>query len=191
MKNIIHIFGASGSGTTTLGKKICEELGYTLMDTDNYFWIPTEPPFTHKRSKKERIELMKNDINKSENVVISGSLTDWGDELIPYFTLAIRIEMKQSVRIDRLVKREKERYGSRIEPNGDMYQHHIEFVEWAKSYDNGGLDIRSKAMHDELEKSFQCKILYLDGEDNLDNKFIKVLKALDIKKWTNQNFVEV
>ena len=28
MKNVIHIFGASGSGTTTLGKKICEELGY-------------------------------------------------------------------------------------------------------------------------------------------------------------------
>ena len=120
MKNVIHIFGASGSGTTTLGIKICEELGYTLMDTDTYFWMPTEPPFTHKRSKEERIELMKNDINKSENVVISGSLTDWGDELIPFFTLAIRIEMKQSVRIDRLIKREKQRYGLRIEPNGDM-----------------------------------------------------------------------
>ena len=42
MKNVIHIFGASGSGTTTLGKKICSELGYTLMDTDAYYWIPTE-----------------------------------------------------------------------------------------------------------------------------------------------------
>ena len=41
MKNVIHIFGASGSGTTTLGKKICEELGYTQMDTDDYFWMPT------------------------------------------------------------------------------------------------------------------------------------------------------
>lgn len=180
-KNVIHIYGASGSGTTTLGKKICEELGFTQMDTDDYFWMPTEPKFTHKRPKKERIELMKNDINKSENVVISGSLTDWGDELIPYFTLAIRIEMKQSVRIERLVNREKERYGLRIEPDGDLYQHHIEFVEWARSYDNGGLNIRSKAMHDELEKSFPCQILYLDGEDKLEDKFEKVLKALDIK----------
>lgn len=180
-KNVIHIYGASGSGTTTLGKRICEELGFTQMDTDDYFWMPTEPKFTHKRPKKERIELMKNDINKSENVVISGSLTDWGDELIPYFTLAIRIEMKQSVRIERLVNREKERYGLRIEPDGDLYQHHIEFVEWAKSYDNGGLNIRSKAMHDELEKSFPCQILYLDGEDKLEDKFEKVLKALDIK----------
>lgn len=181
-KNVIHIFGASGSGTTTLGKKICDELGYTQMDTDDYFWMPTESKFTHKRPRKERIELMKNDINKSENVVISGSLTDWGGELIPYFTLAIRIEMKQSVRIERLVKREKERYGSRIEIGGDMYQQHIDFIEWAKSYDNGGMDIRSKAMHDELQKSFPCKILYLDGENKLDDNFEKVLKVLDIKK---------
>lgn len=182
MRNVIHIYGASGSGTTTLGKKICDELGYTHMDTDDYFWMPTEPKYIHKRPKSERVELMKNDINKFENVVISGSLTDWGDELIPYFTLAIRIEMNLSARIERLVQREKERYGSRIEPDGDLHQHHIEFIEWAKSYDNGGLDIRSKAMHDELEKSFPCEVLYLDGEDELDVKLDKVLKTLGIEK---------
>ena len=66
MKNVIHIFGASGSGTTTLGKKICSELGYTLMDTDTYYWIPTEPPFKLKRPANERIELMKNDINNQQ-----------------------------------------------------------------------------------------------------------------------------
>ena len=125
---------------------------------------------------------MKNDINKSDNVVISGSLTDWGDELIPYFTLAIRIEMKQSVRIERLKKRERERYGSRIEPDGDLYKRHIDFIEWAESYDDGGLDIRSKALHDELQKSFRCKILYLDGEEELDDKFEEVLKFLNIQK---------
>ena len=76
MKNIIHIFGASGSGTTTLGRKICEELGYQLMDTDDYFWMPTEPKFTIKRPREERIELMTRDIHNAENVVISGSLVD-------------------------------------------------------------------------------------------------------------------
>ena len=42
MKNVIHIFGASGSGTTTLGKKISEELGYSFMDTDDYFSYRTK-----------------------------------------------------------------------------------------------------------------------------------------------------
>lgn len=180
VKNVIHIYGAAGSGTTTLGKKISDELGYRLMDTDDYFWMPTEPKFTLKRPREERIELMKRDIEKLGNVVISGSFTDWGDVLIPYFTLAIRIEMEQSIRIERLVKREKERFGSRIEPGGDMYQHHIDFVNWAKSYDNGGTDIRSKAMHDEWQKKLLCKILYLEGASKLEDNFAKVLGELGI-----------
>lgn len=179
MKNIIHIFGAAGSGTTTLGKKICEELGYTHMDTDNYFWMPTDPPFMVKRPSKERIEHMKKDIADSENVVISGSLTDWGDVLIPCFTLAIRIEMDPHVRIERLIQREKKRYGSRIQPDGDLYQKHLEFVEWAKLYDTGGMDVRSKVKHDEWQKLLGCEILHLDGVDTVEGHFAKVKEILD------------
>ena len=32
MKSVIHIFGASGSGTATLAKKISEGLGHKMMD---------------------------------------------------------------------------------------------------------------------------------------------------------------
>lgn len=179
MRNVIHVFGASGSGTTTLAKKISEELDYKMMDTDEYYWMPTEPKFTIKRPIEERLELMIKGIDNSENVVISGSLTDWGDVLIPYFTLAIRIEMEQDLRIDRLVKREKERYGSRIEPGGDMYQQHIDFVKWAKAYDNGGMDMRSRVKHDDWQKLLLCDILYLDGADTLENNFAKVKDILD------------
>lgn len=181
MKNVIHIFGASGSGTTTLGKRICEVLGYTLMDTDDYFWMPTNPRFTQKRPVDERIALMKRDIDQSENVVISGSLTDWGDVLIPFFTLAIRIEMDQTLRIERLKQREKARFGSRIEPGGDMYQQHLNFIEWAKTYDTGGMDIRSKIKHDEWQKLLSCQVLCLNGADTLDANFEKVLTALGKK----------
>ncbi len=179
MKNVIHIFGASGSGTTTLAKKISKELGYKMMDTDDYFWMPTEPKFTLKRPVEERLELMIKDIDESGNVVISGSLTDWGDVLIPYFTMAIRIEMEQDLRMERLVRREKERYGSRIEPGGDMYQQHVDFVEWAKAYDNGGMDMRSKAKHDDWLKLLSCDILFLDGADTIENNFVRVKNILE------------
>ena len=62
MKNVIHIFGPSGSGTTTLGEKICRELGYVLMDTDDYFWMPTDPKFTATRPTAGRICLMRRDM---------------------------------------------------------------------------------------------------------------------------------
>ena len=80
MKQVIHIFGASGAGTSTLGKKICDELGYFFMDTDDYFWEPTDPNYTVKRSFEERLRLMKEDIEKHDQIVISGSLVDWGDD---------------------------------------------------------------------------------------------------------------
>lgn len=181
MKNVIHIFGASGSGTTTLGKKICEELGYYLMDTDKYFWMHTEPKFILKRPRDERIELMTKDIHKFENVVISGSLTDWGDVLIPYFTLAIRIEIEPEIRISRLIQREKDRFGTRIESGGDMHQQHLEFIEWAKSYDTGGLNIRSKAKHDEWQKLLKCELIHLDSADTVESNFEKIKKILNKK----------
>ncbi len=179
MKNVIHIFGASGSGTTTLGKKICEELGYTFVDTDDYFWMPTDPKFILKRPREERIELMKKDIDRADHVVISGSLVDWGDVLIPYFTLAVRIEMEQEIRIERLKQREKKRFGARIESGGDMYRQHLDFIEWAKAYDTGGLNMRSKAKHDEWQKLLPCEILHLDGANTVADHFARVKQILD------------
>ena len=106
MRNVIHIYGASGSGTSTLGRKISEELGYKFMDTDDYFWVPTNPQYSTKRSREERLALMKKDITENENVVISGSLVDWGDELIPMFTLVVRLVTDTETRIERLKNRE-------------------------------------------------------------------------------------
>lgn len=179
MKNIIHIYGASNSGTTTLGRKISEELGYKFMDTDDYFWLPTNPPYTIKRSKEERIALMKKDISEADNVVISGSLVDWGDELIPLFTLAIRLVTDSKIRIERLKTREKQKFGERIMPDGDMYAQHMEFLEWARKYDTGGANMRSKAGHDEWQKLLLCKQIVLNGADALEENFSKVKMEID------------
>lgn len=168
---VIHIYGAAGSGTSTLGKYISEKLGYYWMDTDDYFWQPTNPPYTIKRDVPKRLALMKKDIAKWDKVVISGSLVDWGDELIPLFSLAIRIETETDIRITRLQKRERECFGTRIDVGGDMYENHKEFIEWASAYDNGDLDMRSKAKHDEWQKLLQCKQIELDGGETLEHNF--------------------
>lgn len=149
------------------------------MDTDDYFWMPTNPPYTTKRDVHERLRLMKEDIQNSDNVVISGSLTDWGDELIPLFTLVIRLITDSDTRIERLKKREYEELGSRIKPGGDMYENHLEFLEWAASYDTAGLDSRSKAKHDEWQKLLQCKQIMLNGADDLDENFERIRQALN------------
>ncbi|MBR4692479.1 MAG: hypothetical protein IKP17_06955 [Oscillospiraceae bacterium] len=58
-KNVVHLFGASGSGTSALGRAIGEKTGWFFMDTDDYFWAPTDPPFTAKRAAPERLKLLR------------------------------------------------------------------------------------------------------------------------------------
>ncbi len=177
-KQVIHIYGASGSGTSTMGRFISEKLGYFFMDTDDYFWETTDPPYQIKRNRSDRLALMKNDITQHDKIVISGSLVDWGDELIPLFTLAIRVETDTAIRIDRIKKREQKRFGSRIETGGDMYKHHLEFLDWAASYDTGGLDMRSKAKHDDWEKQVQCPKILLDGSLPIETNFETILQNI-------------
>lgn len=177
-KSVIHIYGASGSGTSTLGKFISEQLEYTFMDTDDYFWLPTNPKYIKKREIAERLQMMKKDILHSDKVVISGSLVDWGDDLIPYFTLAVRVVTDKNVRIERLKEREKKHFGSRIEIGGDMYQNHVEFIEWAAAYDTGDIHMRSKSKHDHWQKLLKCKQITVNGEDDLKYNLENIKNAL-------------
>lgn len=47
MKKNIHILGASGVGTSTLGVALSKHLPHTHLDTDDYYW-------TDKFTKKEK-----------------------------------------------------------------------------------------------------------------------------------------
>lgn len=106
--------------------------------------------------------------------MISGSLDNWGDELIPLFTLAIRLVTDTEIRIERIRIREKQKFGDRILPDGDMYETHMEFIEWARKYDTGSTNMRSKARHDEWKKLLLCKQIVLNGADELEENFRKV-----------------
>ncbi|MDE6313899.1 MAG: AAA family ATPase [Lachnospiraceae bacterium] len=173
---IIYIYGASGSGTTTLRKYISEKLNYTFMDTDDYFWKPINPPYKEKRNISERLELMKKDIEKSDKVIISGSLVDWGDELIPLFTFVIRLNTATDIRVQRLKRREYEHFGSRIEIGGDMFEEHQKFLAWAAAYAHEDINMRSKAKHDKWQKLLQCKQITLDGSIDVKDNF-EIIKS--------------
>ncbi|CCX37160.1 shikimate kinase [Clostridium sp. CAG:1013] len=178
-KQVVHIFGASGSGTSTLGREICRKLGFRFLDTDDFYWMPTDPKFTQKRPPEQRVELMREEILKPGSAVVSGSLVDWGDPLIPLFTLAVRLQADTQLRIQRLKQRERQEFGSRIDPGGDMYQDHLAFLEYAQGYDAGGMDMRSKAKHDAWQQLLLCPLLVLDGGGDLEENFAAVKTALD------------
>ncbi len=169
MKHVIHIFGASGSGTTTLGRALAADMGLVHMDTDDYYWLPTDPKFTTKRPIEERLRLMNADIDAAKKgVVISGSLTGWGDPLIPQFTHVVRLTTPTEVRIERLRQREYAYFGERIHEGGDMYTNHLTFLDWAAQYDTGDVTMRSKACHDQWMQQLLCPQVIAPGDMPLD-----------------------
>ena len=103
MKPLIHIYGASGSGTSTLERYLAEKFNFAFLDFDDYFWLPTDPKFTTKRPLEQRVPLMRRDIAAAPSgAVVAGSLVGWGDALIPDFTLAVRVVTDTPTRLARV-----------------------------------------------------------------------------------------
>ena len=178
MKHVVHLFGASGSGTTTLGRMLAQEMGWTHLDSDDYFWLPTDPPFLQKCPAPERVALMKQNMDAAENVVISGSLVGWGDGLIPYFTLCVRTVVDPDVRLERLYQRELARFGARILPGGDMHEANQEFLRWARGYEDGPLTTRSRAMHDQWQQMLRCPCVTVDTTGPLEDALAVIRRAI-------------
>ena len=172
----IHILGASGSGTTTLGRALAARLNYTHFDTDTYLWLPTDPPAIAKRERTERQRLLMHDLTTHDAWVLSGSLCGWGDIAIPLFELVIFLWIPKDIRLERLRRREVERYGKRIMPDGDMYARSQAFLSWAASYDTGDETIRSRRLHDRWLSTLPCPIVCMEGEYTIEEQ-IDVLMA--------------
>ena len=103
------------------------------------------------------------DLTAYNSWVISGSLCGWGDSAIPLFDLVVFLWIPQDVRMARLHRREMERYGTRIMPDGDMYEQSQAFLNWAASYDEGNLSIRSRRRHEQWLSTLPCPIICREG----------------------------
>ena len=159
----IHILGAFGSGTTTLGRALAERLQCPHFDTDDYVWVPTDPPYTQRRARTERAQLLMDDLTAQDAWVVSGSLCGWGDVVIPLFELVVFLWVPQEVRMARLHRREQARFGERILPGGDMYEKSQQFFARAAAYDNGDMNMRSRRLHDQWLSTLACPILCFEG----------------------------
>lgn len=178
MINRIHIFGASGSGTTTLGKALSSELGFQHFDTDNYYWLPTDPPFQQKREIQQRQELLKRDLYNN-SWILTGSLCGWGDIFIPLFDLVVFLWIPMEIRINRLIQRETERYGKEaISKGGKMHGASNAFIEWASQYDTGGMEIRSRLMHDKWMEKLQYPVVKLEGDLTVEERVRVVVERI-------------
>ena len=182
----LHIFGASGSGVTTLGQLLANKLCLKYFDSDDYFWIKTEPPFTHRREVNQRNQLIYEDIRQTENWILGGSIIHWGDNLFPDFDLVIFLYLPSEIRIERLKKRELERYGNVIYTDEKRAKQFNDFIAWATDYDKEtGLANRTLKAHKAWLVQNQKPILEIIGDKTLDEKLKLILERLTDERIVN------
>jgi len=165
----ILITGASGSGTTTLGQALAAKLRWAFIDVDDYFWLPTKPPYQLRRDPSSRLDMILQELNRHDNAVASGTVMAWGVELENSFDLIVFLYLDTAIRIGRLRQRELEKLGFVDEA----------FIQWAFEYDTGPSEGRSLAKHQRWLSERTSPILRLEGDLTVDERCKCILNVLE------------
>ena len=175
----VHIFGASGSGTTTLGQTIAKKWNWTHLDADDYYWEKTNPPFQVKVPLVDRNERLINDFEKQEHVVVSGSMVSWGEQWTKAFDLMVFLYVPSAIRMERLKKRERERYGRLLDSDPKFQADSKAFLDWAAQYDDGTFKGRSLSIHIAWIATLKCPVLRIEGDTSVDERMSRLATFIE------------
>ena len=174
----IHIMGASCAGSTTLGKALAAQLNFPYFDSDYYFWEQTNPPFTVKRDRDERIAMLKNAVEPHDNYIIGGSLVSWGDEWLSAFDLVVFLYLPPEIRLQRLKDREFERYGAVIYNDAERAKAYQIFIDWAVAYDTNAISGRTLQVHEDWLTKVNCPLLQIRGDTTVQQRMELIITQL-------------
>lgn len=156
--------GASGSGTTTLGRELAECWGVPHADADDYLWVPSVPPYVTKRPTDQRIALMRELFVPRAAWVLSGSMVGWGEPVIAECDAIIFLTLDPVERVRRLEEREVRRRAG-LAYDRDAWR---KFLDWAVDYERPEFSGRSRAGHDAWLRDVGKPVLQMDSSAPLD-----------------------
>lgn len=178
----VHIVGASGAGTTTLGAALAAGVGVPYLDTDTFFWEPTDPPFTRRRPAAARNAQLQQALAAAASWVLGGSVLGW-DLPLPYpFDLAVFLWVPPALRLSRLAARELARYGPVIHAEPARHVQYQAFMAWAASYDEEppppsrpGRTLRN---HERWLQTLPGPVLEIRGDTSIAGRLAAVTQEL-------------
>jgi adenylate kinase family enzyme len=148
---------------TTLGAALADRLGAVHIDTDDHYWVATDPPYQVKRDVPERLASIRSEQARTGRWVISGTLDRWAEAAIGDAELIVFLEVPTELRLERLRRRERARFGDALLPGGAMHETNREFIEWAAHYEDGTQPGRSRPKHEQWLARIGTPVMRLDG----------------------------
>jgi hypothetical protein len=110
--------------------------------------------------------------------VLTGACHGWGGELIDRANLIVFVTLPTPIRIARLLARERALFGDRIREGGDMRQIHLDFMQYARGYDNPKFGGRNLAAHEQWLNKQTKPICKIAGDQSLTDTKHLVIKSL-------------
>lgn len=124
----IIICGGNGSGKTTLGRELAKVLFYKYMDIEDYYFLDAPILYSKSRTREEVRELMREDIKKYKNFIISAVNGDFGEEINSKYKLAVFLDVPLDIRLKCVKQRAYDKFGDRVLAGGDMYEQEQRFL---------------------------------------------------------------
>lgn len=156
----LHVMGASGAGTTTLARALADHWSVPHADADDYFWVPTDPPYVEKRPEADRLALMRSMFVPREAWVLSGSMLGWGESIVAECDAVVFLTLDPEERLRRIHVRERIR-----QDGGPVDEVALEaFLAWARGYDDPAFEGRSRVAHEAWLAGLDQPVLRLDSD---------------------------
>jgi hypothetical protein len=176
MLNRIGITGAPGCGVTTLGAALAARLGAVPIDTDDHYWVDTDPPYRDKYDVPERLRRIAAEQARTGRWVLSGTLQGWAESAMKDAQLIVFLEAPTEIRMARLRRREQARFGDALLPGGAMHDIHCAFILWAAQYEEGTQGGRSRPKQERWLAGLEIPVLRLDSTQATDQLVTQILR---------------
>jgi adenylate kinase family enzyme len=157
------ITGNSGSGKTSLARRIQRQLGIAHLDLDTLAWLPDTPP--RRRQLADSEKAIKNFIQLYEYWVIEGCYADLLELLVHEADEIVYLKVSESSCVANARRRpfEPEKYSCEAAQNANLEM----LVQWINAYATR-TDTCSLDAHEKLVESFPGIKTVLGSSEEID-----------------------
>ena len=167
----ICVCGLNGSGKTTLAKALAKKINFKCMDIEDYYFTRSSNPYKNARTRHEVELMLLEDIQNNPKFVFSAVNGNISSEINKKYKLVIYLYAPTDIRMKRIRQRAFDKFGDRVLPGGDMYDQEEEFFQFVSQ--------RTPHVIEEWLNTLSCKVIYLDGTNNLHENIKAIISSLN------------
>lgn len=170
----IQICGLNGSGKSTIGKALAEEIGFYFIDNENLFFDRTtqNEPYTNPKSREEVEKLLLDEVMKNKNFIFAAVKGDYGEQVTPLYNYIILVEVPKKIRMQRVRERSFQKFRSRMLYGGDLFEQEENFFRFVND--------RSEDYVADWVKTLKCPIIRVDGTKTIPYNLGFIIKELNL-----------